>query len=100
MKGATNELASTISSMNIGSEEICIWLLWEEDVDARYSVVELVDLAWNREVHMGLDLNEKSMEGNDVDDRPTPIVKLPQTCENVHYQFLIWSILWRLQLQM
>lgn len=40
MEGATNELASIISSMNIGSEEtpieeyIYILLVWEEVVDA------------------------------------------------------------------
>jgi hypothetical protein len=42
-------------------------------------MVELVGLAWNREIHLGLDLNEEPMKGNDVDDQPTPIVKLPQT---------------------
>jgi hypothetical protein len=30
---------------------------------------------------LGLDLNEEPMKGNDVDDRPTPIVKLPQARE-------------------
>ena len=44
-------------------------------------MVELVDLAWAREIHFGLDLNEKPMEGNDVDDCPTPIIKLPQAHE-------------------
>ena len=34
-----------------------------------------------REVHLGLDLNEEPMERNDVDDQPTPIVKLPQAHE-------------------
>ena len=33
------------------------------------------------EIHLGLDLNEEPMEGVDVDDQPTPIVKLPQACE-------------------
>ena len=43
---------------------------------------KLVDLAWGREVHMGLeDFNEELMKGNDVVDQLTPIVKLPQTCE-------------------
>jgi hypothetical protein len=37
-----------------------------------------MDLAWGREIHLDLDLNEEPMEGNDVDDQPTPIVKLPQ----------------------
>ena len=47
----------------------------------KYNTVELVDLTWGREVHLGLDLNEEPMEGNGVDDKLTPIVKLPQTCE-------------------
>ena len=42
---------------------------------------ELLDLAWGREIHLGLDLNEEPMEENDVDDQPTPMVKLPQACE-------------------
>ena len=37
-----------------------------------------VDLAWDRDIHLGLDLSEEPMKGNDVDDHPTPIVKLPQ----------------------
>ena len=44
-------------------------------------MVELVDLAWARVIHSGLDLNEELMEGNDMDDQPTPIGKLPQACE-------------------
>ena len=43
-------------------------------------MVELVDLAWGRKIHSGLDLNKEPMEGNDVDDQPSPIVKLPQAC--------------------
>ena len=39
-------------------------------------MVELVDLAWGREIHLGLNMNEQPMEGNGVDDQPTPIVKL------------------------
>ena len=42
-------------------------------------MAKLVDLAWGRDVHLGLDLNEEEMEENDVHDQPTPIVKLPQT---------------------
>ena len=43
-----------------------------------------MDLAHGREVHLGLDLNEESMEGSDVDDQPTPIVKIsssPSVCQ-------------------
>ena len=51
-------------------------------VDAeKYIMVELADLAWGRKVHLGLNLNEEPMEGNDVDDRPTRIFKLPQAHE-------------------
>ena len=42
-----------------------------------------MDLAWGTIIHLHLDLNEEPMEGNDVDDQPTPIVKLPQACEYV-----------------
>ena len=85
MKEATNNLASFISSLNIGSEEMAIeeyvQLARKEIVNAKYNMVELVDLAWGKEVHLGLHLNEEPMEGNRVDDQLTPIVKLPQTRE-------------------
>ena len=42
-------------------------------------MIELVDFAWGRKIHLGLDLNEEPMDGN---DRPTPIVKIPQANEN------------------
>ncbi len=90
MKEATNELASLISSLNLGSEEMPIeeyvQLAWEVIVDAEYNMAELVDLAWEGEIHLGLDLNEEPMEGNDVDDQPIPIVKRPQAHE--HAQLL------------
>ena len=35
-------------------------------------MVELVELAWGGEISVGLDLNGEPMEGNDVDDQPTP----------------------------
>ena len=44
-------------------------------------MVALVDLAWAREIHLGLDLNEEPMEWDDVDDCPTPIIKLSQAHE-------------------
>ena len=53
-------------------------LLGEEIIDAEYNIVELVDLARGRVIHLGLNLNEEPREGNDVDDQTTPIVKLPQ----------------------
>jgi hypothetical protein len=31
-------------------------------------MAKLVDLAWGREIHLGLDSNEEPMEANDVDD--------------------------------
>ena len=53
---------------------------WQEKiiVGVEYNMAKLVDLAWGRKIHLGLDLNEEPMEGNDVDDQPTPIVKLFQ----------------------
>ena len=41
-------------------------------------MVELVDLAWGRNIYLDLGLNEEPMKGNDMDDWPTPIFKLPQ----------------------
>ena len=85
MKEATNELASLISSLNFKSEEMPIeeyvQLAGEGIVDVEYNMVGLVDLAWGREIHLGLHLNEEPMEGNDVEDQPTPIIKLPQARE-------------------
>ena len=46
-------------------------------------MVELGYLARCREIDLGLDLNEESMKGNDVDDQTTTIVKLPQACDYV-----------------
>ena len=40
-------------------------------------------VACGREIHLGLHLNEEAIEGNDVDDQPTPIIKLPQAHEYV-----------------
>ena len=34
-------------------------------------MAELVDSIWDRKFHLGLDLKEEPMEGNDVDDQPT-----------------------------
>ena len=58
-----------------------VQLAREEIIDVDYNMVELIKLAWGREVHLDLDLNEEQMEGNDVDDQPIPIVKFPQACE-------------------
>ena len=89
MKEATNKLASLISSLNLGSEEMVIQdyvqLVREEIVDAKSNMAKLVDLTWGREIHLGLILNEEPMEGNDVDDQPTPIVKLPQPISVPNY---------------
>ena len=87
MKEATSESTSLISSLNLGSGEMLIeeyvQLAGEEIVDAEYTVTELVALAWGREIHLVLDLNEESIEGNLVDDQPTPNDKLPQAHEYV-----------------
>ena len=61
-------------------------LVGERIVDAQYNKVELVALAWGREIHSGLELNEEPMDGNDVDDQPTPIVKLAQAHEYARLQ--------------
>ena len=57
------------------SEEVLIkeyvHLAKEKIVDAKYNMTELVDL------------NEEPIKLNDVDDQPTPIVKLPQACKYV-----------------
>ena len=59
-------------SFSIESEELLIeeyvQLVGEGIVDAEYNMAELMDLAWYREIHLGLDLNEEPMKGNDVDD--------------------------------
>ena len=38
-------------------------LAWHEIVDVEYNMVELVDLAWDREIHLGLDLKEEPSRG-------------------------------------
>ena len=98
MKEATNELASLISFLNLGSEEMpveeYVQLVGERLLTQNTSWVSLVDLAWGREIHLGLDLHEEPMEGDDVDDQPTPIVKLPQAREYDRWlSNLQWSIL-------
>ena len=75
MKEVENELASLISSLNLGSEEMPVEeymrLAWDEIVDVEYNMAESVDSIWDRKFHLGLDLKEEPMEGNDVDDQPT-----------------------------
>ena len=34
-------------------------------------MLELADLAWGRQIHLGFDLNQEPMEGNNVVDRPS-----------------------------
>ena len=41
-------------------------------------MLELVDVTWTREIRLDLNLNKEMMKGNDADDQPTPIVKLPR----------------------
>jgi hypothetical protein len=42
-------------------------------------------LAWGREIHLYLYLNEGPMGGDDVDDQPTSIINLLQAREYAHY---------------
>ena len=59
MKEGTNKLASLVSSFNFGSLEMPIekymQLAWEEIIDGKYNIVEILDLTWGREIHLGLD---------------------------------------------
>ena len=53
MKESTNELASLISSLNLGSEELhveeYVQLAGDKTiVDAKYNMIELVNLTWGR----------------------------------------------------
>jgi hypothetical protein len=59
-----------------------VQLVREEIVNAKYNMDEWVDLAFGMGQRDPLDLNEEPMEGNDVDDQATTIVKLPQAREN------------------
>jgi len=58
MKEATNELASLVSSLNLGSEEMPIekyvQLVGDDIVYAKCIMVEIMNLAWGREIHLGL----------------------------------------------
>jgi hypothetical protein len=83
MKEATNEWASFISSLNLGNEEMSTKEYVQEIVDAKCNMVDLVDLARDREAHLGSDLIEEPMQGNDVDAQLTSIIKLPQAYEYV-----------------
>jgi hypothetical protein len=60
-------------------------------------MVELVDLAWGREIHLGTNLNEEPMEVNDVDDRSIASFLKPLNMPN-NDQILQWSILGSFQL--
>ena len=57
MKEQTHKLTSLISSLNLGSEDMPIeeyvQLAGQEIVDVEYNMIELVDLAWGREIHLG-----------------------------------------------
>jgi hypothetical protein len=60
-----------------------VQLARKEIVDAMNNMTKLVDLARDREIHLGLYSNEELIEGNDVDEQPKLIVKLPQASEYV-----------------
>ena len=57
-KETKNEMASIISSLNLGSAETPIegYVQLEEIVYVVYNMAELVDLAWGREAHLGIAL--------------------------------------------
>ena len=59
-KEATNELTSLVSTLNPGSEirpiEEYVHLAQEEIIDAKYRMVESVEMTWERELHFCLDL--------------------------------------------
>ena len=67
LKKVENELASLISSLNLGSEEMpveeYVQLACEEIVDVEYNMAELVDLVWDRKFHLDLDLKEEPNGG-------------------------------------
>ena len=71
-----------------------VQLAREEIVDAKCNMVDLVDLARDREAHLGSDLIEEPMQGNDVDAQLTSIISFlkPMNMSN-YYQILLWSIL-------
>ena len=76
---------------------------WHEkkNVDANYNMVELMDLVLGRNIHIRLELNKEPIEGIDVDDQPTPIVKLPEAYECAHLRTILqWSILHNYKLEM
>ena len=92
MKAVANELASLISSLDLGSEELLpiekyVQLAGQKIVDAKYNMDGLVNLAWGRKIRLGLDLNEEPMAKNYVDDELTPLISflkpmsMPNHCE-------------------
>jgi hypothetical protein len=85
MRKATNKVASLNFSLNLGREEMliesCVQLAREKIVDAKYNVAELVDLTWEKRNPFGFIFDEEPLKGIDVDDEPTPIIKLPQAYE-------------------
>ena len=89
MKESANDLASLISFLNLGIEEMlivnmCNWLDRELLME---STTWLVDLPWGGGIHLDSYLNEEPMEGNDVDDQPTPSFLKPMGMPN-YYQIL------------
>ena len=65
MREAINELASFVSSLNLGSEENIneeyVQLVGEKIVNAHHNMAKLMDLAWGRENHLGFNLDKESM---------------------------------------
>ena len=70
-------LVTTFAHNLVSNDLLCIAKI----VNAECNVFELLELAWGREIDSSLILINIQVEGNDVDDQPTPIVKLPQARE-------------------
>ena len=66
IKEVRNELASLIFSLNLAITwkpiEEYVQLEREKNVDAKYNMAELVYVAWDREIHFGLELGPNLKE--------------------------------------
>ena len=73
----------------------------EEIVDVEYNKIELVELAWGKEIHLGVDLMKSQWRGvlwMTNQHQQSSFLK-PESMPN-YYQIIQWSILWSFHLQM